>query len=113
MPPLYDALVAVTADPLWVTVAFQALPTLVSPGNVKASFQPLTAAVPVLVTVTLATRPPCHSCLLYVTRQLPVELGVGVPLRVALGVGDVVRLGDALAVLPVPLWSCTTTIEYA
>ena len=47
--------------PDWVTVAFHALVTFWSPGKLKVSVQPLTAAVPVSLMVTLAVNPPAHS----------------------------------------------------
>lgn len=52
---------AVTAVPDWVTVAFHAFATFVSPGKLNVSVQPLIAAVPVFETVTLAVMPPGHS----------------------------------------------------
>src|SRR5262245_17061711 len=119
MLALYETLVAVTSAPLCVTVAFQALPTLVSPGKVNVSRQPLIAAVPVLAIVTLATMPPCHSLVFaYDTRQAPVGVGEEV-VDVGVGVGVVVRVGVAVGVRvgvgvdPLPGWSCTTTMEYA
>jgi hypothetical protein len=64
-------LVAVTPDPDWATVAFQALVSFWSPGKSQFRVQPLTAAVPLLVTVTVAVNPPPHSFLAYETRQVP------------------------------------------
>ena len=59
-----------TALPFCDTVALHALVTFWSPGNVKPRLQPLMVDLPVLATVTLATKPPAHSlCLLYVTWQ--------------------------------------------
>jgi len=40
------------------------LVTLVSPGKLNVSDQPLMVVAPVLVMVRLAVRPPCHSLLL-------------------------------------------------
>jgi hypothetical protein len=57
MAPLYVALVAVTAVPLELTVAFQLLVMAWLPGQVQVTFQDLVATVPVLVTVTLAMKP--------------------------------------------------------
>jgi hypothetical protein len=54
-------LVAVALAPLCVTAAFQAFVTFWSPGKVKVSAHPLIAAVPVLLIVMLATKPPGHS----------------------------------------------------
>src|SRR5690349_7336286 len=61
--PLQDMFVAVTAAPFWLTVAFQALVTFVSPGKVKATVQPLSEAPAVFVRVTFAVRPPVHALL--------------------------------------------------
>src|SRR5882757_6531010 len=66
------ALVAVTAAPFWVTVAFHELVIFWSPGNAYVSGHPLIAVVPVLLMVMLATKPPAHSLdLVYVTWQVP------------------------------------------
>ena len=59
--------VADAADPVWVTVAFQALVTFWSPGKVQVSVQPLIGVVPVLVTVRFAVNPPPHSFFTYDT----------------------------------------------
>ena len=54
-------LVALTAWPDWVTVAFQAEVSFWSPAKEKPTVQPLTALVPVLLTTTFAVKPPGHS----------------------------------------------------
>ena len=55
--PLLAVLVAVTAVPLWVTLAFQALLTVWPLAKVQVTFQLERAADPA-VTVTLALKPP-------------------------------------------------------
>jgi hypothetical protein len=57
--PFQPALVALTAAPLWLKVAFQPLVIFWSFGNVQVTVQPLIAS-PRLVTVTPATKPPPH-----------------------------------------------------
>ena len=59
MTPLYDALLAVTAAPLWVRVVFHAWVTVWPAAKLQVSFQLLTAS-PRLVTVTLAVKPFGH-----------------------------------------------------
>jgi hypothetical protein len=54
------AWVNVTAAPDWLNVAFQAFVTRWSPPNVNRSVQSVIGAEPVLVIVTLATKPPGH-----------------------------------------------------
>jgi hypothetical protein len=51
---------AVTYSRLCVSVAFHALVTFWSPAKVKVTDHPEIAVVPVLVTVTLPTKPPLH-----------------------------------------------------
>ena len=58
--PLYDALTAVTAEPLEVIVAFQKLVTVCPLANVHLTVHELIPAEPA-VTVTLAPKPPAHS----------------------------------------------------
>ena len=58
--PLWATLRAVTAPLLPVRVVFQELVTLWPEGRVKVSAQPLTGLLPVLATVTLATKPLFH-----------------------------------------------------
>ena len=53
-------LVAVTYSMLWVSVAFHALVTFWSPPKVNVTVQPVSALLPVLVTVTPPTNPPLH-----------------------------------------------------
>ena len=63
----------VTFSPVWLAVPFQALVMCWSPGKVNFSVQPLSAAVPVLVIVTLAVKPPVHWLVVeYVTWQAPL-----------------------------------------
>ena len=45
---------------LWVSAAFHSLVTCWSPPNVNVTVQPVSAMLPVSVTVTLATNPPVH-----------------------------------------------------
>jgi hypothetical protein len=52
-------LVAVTWEPLWVTVAFQALVSCWFPGQVQRTVQPLIGEEPAL-TVTVAVKPEFH-----------------------------------------------------
>ncbi|BCJ67746.1 hypothetical protein Prubr_47670 [Polymorphospora rubra] len=49
---------AVTVAPCWVTPAIHASRTFCAPVKAKAAVQPSTAAVPVLVMVTCAVKPP-------------------------------------------------------
>jgi hypothetical protein len=58
-PPFQLAFVAVTADPDWVTVAFQAELTVSPPPKFQVSVHPETAS-PRFVTSTEATKPPGH-----------------------------------------------------
>ena len=53
-------LLAETSAPVCVKVAFQALLTASSPGNLKVSVQPLMLVLPVLLIVTLAVNAPGH-----------------------------------------------------
>jgi hypothetical protein len=57
--PLCAALVAVTAEPLLVTVAFHACVTVCPLAYVQVTRQPRSAAAPA-VTRTSAWKPPCH-----------------------------------------------------
>ena len=59
MEPFQLAFFAVTAVPLWVTVAFHAEVTVWPPVNDQVNVQ-LDSASPVFVTVTFATKPPDH-----------------------------------------------------
>ncbi len=59
--PFQLRLVAVTAVPLWVTVALHDEVIRWSPGKLNRSVQPEMAVEPVLVTVAWATKPPAHS----------------------------------------------------
>lgn len=52
---LHVGAVAVTVEPVWLTVAFQPPWTVTPDGRVQVAVQGLTAAVPVLVIVTDAT----------------------------------------------------------
>ena len=60
MRPLWVTLRAVSAPLLPERVVFQELVTLWPPGSVKPSAQPLIGLLPVLATVTLATKPLLH-----------------------------------------------------
>ncbi len=57
---LLAGLLAVTAAPLWVTVAFHALVTCWPLAKVQVSVQPLMAVAPPLVIFTSAVKPLLH-----------------------------------------------------
>lgn len=104
---LYAKFVAVTAAPVWVTVAFHALVTFWSPGKVQRRVHAPMLVVPVLSMVTLALKPPDHSLAFeYATWQAnpappPVVVGAPVGVPVAVAVGDAVvavALGVGVAV---------------
>src|ERR1035437_10308762 len=105
MTPLDVALLAVTAVPLEVTVAFHEFVMAWLPPQVQVTFHVLVATVPALLTVTLALKPlPQLLLMAYVAEHLavpePVPTGVGEAVRTAVGVGLAVRtaVGVGLAV---------------
>src|SRR5690242_8845006 len=72
---------AVTAAPLWLTVAFHAWVTACPLAKLNVTVQPDSAAVPLSVTVTVAWKPPCHWLSRWYAaaqRAPPPVVGVGV-----------------------------------
>jgi hypothetical protein len=107
MAPLKEALVAVTAVPLEVTVAFQLLVMAWLPPQVQVAFQVLMATVPELVMVTVVVKPFAHwlSTCSAAVHFAPPELdavAVGVAVREAedeaVAVGVAVREAEEEAV---------------
>ena len=77
--PLELTFVAVTAEPLCTTVAFQYWVIVCPLGNVQVTRQPLMVVVPVFVTFTCAWKPPGHwFTKLYAAAQVPVPPWDGV-----------------------------------
>ena len=89
---------AVTAVPPVVIVAFQVFTNAWLPPQVQVTFQLLEATVPVLLTVTLVTKPLFHWL---VTEEVAEHLAVPVlptGVGVTIGVGEAVRIGVAVGV---------------
>ena len=92
MAPLKEALFAVTAVPLEVTVAFHEFTIDWLPPQVQVTFQVLVATVPGLLTVTLAVKPLLQLLpIAYAAEQRAEPEGPGVPVRAGVGVAPVAR----------------------